>query len=458
MQPSSNLKFQNEHEYQYFTLFKHEISDELSAGFTTALWNMQILQEFTSPSVRQLTLATSALKKAERVGNSNPDATFHRYYALQQYAKAIKGVREALEDQERCSMRTILFSAILIFCFENMMGDPIRAIKHMHSALELMQRQISREYSRKGFNRAWPPTLPSKADKKIKTVGERSGTDDKLDGQNISKGLSSDTPPPSCSPAPKYAPIPQKFISVNEARRWFEHVRSESLLKHSSSCNWGISFMPPDHAVPSMAELAKPVKYYLKLGEAPEYPREYFEQRALWHKAFAPLYADCLTPAGESKFVATMTMLIQALSVDCMVWGKVKDQLSKNAYRQMLASTRQLLNLAHHLVSHPKFTKSFVCDVGIIPSLWIVIMACPDLNLKREANAILKSMIPRIECVWSSQIVSEAGDKVLDIVENPNVYLRDDEEEEAAVNNNELSEGPKRLLAQLRLRGWDFPC
>lgn len=53
--PSTGIGFQNEHEWQYFRLFQHEISSKLSCGFDVPFWNRQVLQACTSAPVLQLT-------------------------------------------------------------------------------------------------------------------------------------------------------------------------------------------------------------------------------------------------------------------------------------------------------------------------------------------------------------------------------------------------------------------
>lgn len=62
-------------------------------------------------------------------------------------------------------------------------------------------------------------------------------------------------------------------------------------------------------------------------------------------------------------------------------------------------------------MAHPGFSKGFVFDVDIIPSLNTVITSCPDHNLRREALGILRSMVPRHECIWDSKVCAEAGEK-----------------------------------------------
>lgn len=48
-------------------------------------------------------------------------------------------------------------------------------------------------------------------------------------------------------------------------------------------------------------------------------------------------------------------------------------------------------------------------------------MLCPDIDLKREALEILRSMQPRVECVWDSRIVVKTGEEFLRMIEEEKV-------------------------------------
>lgn len=77
------------------------------------------------------------------------------------------------------------------------------------------------------------------------------------------------------------------------------------------------------------------------------------------------------------------------------------------------AETTRLLDLCEEIVAHPKFSRSFVFDVGIIPPLWLMIALCPDMNLKKRGVKILRNMEPRAECVWNSGVIADDGDTLI---------------------------------------------
>lgn len=72
-----------------------------------------------------------------------------------------------------------------------------------------------------------------------------------------------------------------------------------------------------------------------------------------------------------------------------------------------------IINFSRRLVAHPRFSKGFVFDIGIIPSLTRITMMCPDRGLRQEAIAVLRSMDTRREALWDAKICADAGDKHL---------------------------------------------
>jgi len=137
-------RFQRESEYRYFRLFQDQLAVEFSSGFETTLWNQLVLQATTSRPIFQLTVATGALRQARRTPAAKglDGMISHRQYALQQYGLALKGVQKVL-SQDQDSLRTALISSLLIFCFENMLGDTQRAVRNIQSALEVIHKLLS---------------------------------------------------------------------------------------------------------------------------------------------------------------------------------------------------------------------------------------------------------------------------------------------------------------------------
>jgi hypothetical protein len=187
------------------------------------------------------------------------------------------------------------------------------------------------------------------------------------------------------------------------------------------------------------------------------------QRLVLWHDAFLPLLNYSMTPAGESMFIPAAILHIQALAAELVMTGffppsfkdfsmqrsssfsnfhsapfselesvrpatsgslsvppKVPSHRRTSSHSSpepsqddliLFPTVHAILDFSRRLVSHPKFSKGFVFDIGIIPSLSLVVMLCPDRGLRKKAVKVFKAMRPRREGVWDSRVYAEAGEK-----------------------------------------------
>jgi len=115
-----------------------------------------------------------------------------------------------------------------------------------------------------------------------------------------------------------------------------------------------------------------------------------------------------------TTFIAVNTLSVQVLAIEISLRGFASSRESFDPFTE----TARLLRLCEKIVSHPKFSKTFVFDVGIIPPLWLMIVLCPDMSLKRKGVKILRDMEPRVECVWNSGIIADDGDTLIASLES----------------------------------------
>lgn len=434
LSPTPGIRFQQEREYRYFRLFQDKLALEFSSGFETTLWNQLVLQAADSRPIFQLTVATGALRQASLMPQAKEldGKVSHRQHALQQYSLALKGVQKML-SQDKDSLRTALISSLLIFCFENMLGDTERAVRNIQSALGVIhkilcdannaspyfqQNHVSigiEEEIIHAFMRLDRPAvaLLGRIDKNSAPVTNR-----RFGSTFYSKSYT----------------ISSKFTSIAEARKIVESIRYRVLPKYTPGIELRRSFTPPE-STPG------PVAFLLKsFSTAATYDNcdELLAEIEAWHRAFEGLYAYAMTPAGADRYIAAETLYAQALALSLLLRGfgtspseSPKYDPSKsprpNFYLLQRTSTtfahpsfqaaQKILSIARKLVKHPAFVKGFVFDAGIIPSLWIIVMLCPDREFKMEATQILRSMDGRVECVWDSATVAETGEKALALVE-----------------------------------------
>ncbi|KAF8850285.1 hypothetical protein BDZ45DRAFT_196938 [Acephala macrosclerotiorum] len=411
---SDGLSFSDKLESWYFRLFQDEISDELSAGFETNLWNRVVLQACVNDSIRQITIATAALKKAGREP-SNALSSQHRKYALHQYGRALRGIRGILGSSAQ-SLRITLIAALLIFVFESMLGDTKSAVRNIQSALDMVnQRLLPRCHGYRGpfVTRAFlPPNMVDLIDEEIlksflrldrPAIGllSRSQGSRPIQDRMISSKLYLEE-----------FQIPNKFRTINEARLCYEMIRFRVFPEHKfESKLQETTSLPQGASAPAILLM----ELFSETTDGESAPAILAHLRR-WHRAFRPLLDFSRTEEGSSTYIPAMILHIQGTSIETPLSSRNAGVHPLPADSSVVAA-REVVQLSKALVADPRFTKTFVFEMGIIPCLWIVIILYPDFYLKREALAVLHSMQPRVECVWDSRVVADTGENVVDMLE-----------------------------------------
>jgi hypothetical protein len=405
--PPAWVFFHDDAEYHYFCLFRSKTSIELSAGFEPTLWNRLVLQACENPSILQLTVATAALSKAQGPDLWDVERSTHHQYALVQYGKALQGI-QAMVSRGQDSMRMALIAALLIFCFESLLGDTIRAVTPIQSSLDLIFKRFSSMSRPYRSSRIKPRASSASAPIEEELLWAFM----RLDGPSLAL-LSSrnDAPTPLTNRIFNLAfredefCIPSGFATISEARLYLEEIKWRVLSKAQNNPEEPDGCSPPD-----LQKMRSKLKHWYSspITACSSYLNSQFAQ---WHHAFEPLLEHSMTPAGEATFVAAATLHIQALSNDMVISGYGFNAARKELHSYVCATT--IIALSRRLVEHPHFVRSFVFDTGIIPALIIILMLCPDRALKREAVGVLRDMVPRWEGVWDSRVVAEAGERLL---------------------------------------------
>lgn len=208
--------------------------------------------------------------------------------------------------------------------------------------------------------------------------------------------------------------VPRCFTSIEEARYCYECIRFRVFPEHKFEEKLKASASLPE-GITSPAILL--MRLFSELAENDKAPILRAEL-AQWQRAFAPLFRHSRTPQGTATFIPATTLFIQATSLEIPLYG-FNDAPSDapSVMYNHLVSARKVLAHAHILIASPKYPKCFVFDMGIIPSLWIIVVLCLDLSLKKKALNLLREMQPRIECVLDSRVVADTGEAFVDMIE-----------------------------------------
>ena len=469
------ITFQDEAELQYLCHFRDVTAIELAGGFSPTLWNTVILQACGNAEIRQLTIATAAMSMAVSPlpgSHWNTASDFHRQYALLQYGDALKAIHRKIILSCSDSVRTAMISALLIFCFESLQADVTPTMTHIQSALEIIVKKLPSEPhayqipSTRSLS-SQPITAPVNDELLLAFM--------RIDRPSLSllcrqKGQS---PRPAgrifnlIFPAEPFE-IPMIFSAIEEARTHLDDIRWRmfpcSQAPESMSKLWQND--KQEDLSPDIGAVPWHVQQWYQSYETPQDSTIISQRLALWHDTFSPLLNYAMTPAGETMFIPAAILHVQALAAELVLTGffppsfsdfsKQRSSSFSNFHSSpfsdlepvartvsggslsvpptvpshrrssshspphptednitLFPTVHAILDFSRRLVAHPKFSKGFVFDMGIISSLSLVVMLCPDRGLRREAVEVFKAMRPRREGVWDSRVCAEAGEKFI---------------------------------------------
>lgn len=141
VQPYTGPDFSGEDEARYFRFYCENVAAQLSGPLDTSLWERIIPQAVeTEPIIKHAVVAMAALNKsrmdAEKgVGKPNP----HHQFALLQYGKALKKIRDALTEGVQDPRRSLM-ACLLVFCLESLQGYQSSASNQASRGVALLQR------------------------------------------------------------------------------------------------------------------------------------------------------------------------------------------------------------------------------------------------------------------------------------------------------------------------------
>lgn len=385
----------DENEERYFRMFHEETAGSLSGGFDSPLWNRIVLQAcHDEPCILHCAVAISALDRACKVKNIKgltDTAESHHRYALQQYSKALRELREVVNYRQN-SLRTVCIASILIFCFESFHGDLRLALANVRSTVDLMHSWLTQN-SRCKSAKSFSPNPHIIEDSLIAAFV-------RLDVHLMSWV---DAPETRRTSILVYAvtepsPIPSTFRSVIEAKTHFEHI-SNRIFKYLADVR----------DIKNGVDGSVQNWVYGVNGKAFEESLVSVELRC-WMSAFDPL----LKGASEVDFVGANTLRIHALTLSASLRSAFFSSAPNSSqFDIFLPEYCEIVALARRISTHPTFVKSFVFDAGIVPSLFIVAAKSRDVMLKREVIEVLKRASPRREGLWDALMVAKIGEELL---------------------------------------------
>ncbi|RDW88439.1 hypothetical protein BP6252_00471 [Coleophoma cylindrospora] len=452
--PSISLAFDSQ-ESLYFRLFREHTANELSGFFDSGFWTRSVLQESHSEaSIRHAVVALGALyktlEKASESPPGSPDsdnwedtAPDHYNFALQQYGKSLKRLREALEGRETRSPRTVLISIVLFTCFQSFIGDHKNAILQIQAGLGLLEER--RAEQRQPQMLQSPPVLEDELVQMFTRLAVQAKSYDmafhfpapyviRLNPSGFPSSPSDPSSPSSISSGPSEPSIPECFETLQEARTSLDSL-TERIMCFSEALS--TFYGGPSNILPTFirhsgqafrASLESWSKAFEPLLESRRNIGITNTQRAginvckmmqlmtaiLFWTGFSlsEMNFDAFTP--EFRFVVELAKEIvvdEELSLAAKRCGSLtKCRHHQPSYHQSLPAPFSDEDAFNHI------KPSFALDLGIVPPLFVVATKCRDRKLRREAIRLLVSS-PRREGMWDSILSGRAALWIMEIEE-----------------------------------------
>ncbi|KAF7900591.1 uncharacterized protein EAF01_007893 [Botrytis porri] len=127
---------ENEQDSRYFQYFRETSAGDIARLFNRSVWERLIPQASESePFVSQALIALGAFSKGRT--SNGIEAFLHRQYGLDQYGKALVGMRQALNPSSY-NARKALIACLLVYSIESIQGHLATAASHAASGENLL--------------------------------------------------------------------------------------------------------------------------------------------------------------------------------------------------------------------------------------------------------------------------------------------------------------------------------
>ena len=150
IQPSSSPHFDTEIERQHFMTFQTRTAPELTGYFDSSVWNRKVLQACHDQEYsRHAVVALGAVWKAQDIRQTPPtgfplgaggsqEAKALYAFALKEYGRAIRLMRDIPKQQDPDRLRNTLMSSLLTTCFESYIGNQDLALSQAELGVDVL--------------------------------------------------------------------------------------------------------------------------------------------------------------------------------------------------------------------------------------------------------------------------------------------------------------------------------
>ncbi|KUJ17507.1 uncharacterized protein LY89DRAFT_668827 [Mollisia scopiformis] len=409
-----------------FRLYLEETATQINSVFPSSLWERLVPQiSQAEPFVRHAIIAIGALAKQSKSEGrrklaGKASTTTDLQHALKQYDKSLRGMRDAIADGQH-DLRKALIACLLVYCFENMLGNQLSAAKHAESGLMLLYQWTTGKNllgETWGTQKLWTDHLFEEdllgafnsldlqvllfVDNRSKEVHERMK-------ESQSRTISS---------------MPQQFSSLTEARQYWNLILTRNY--HFSKSMQGIEMekIQEQRTETPWEDSANLQTGELLLSDSKDAPASLKDEHIRyrididkWTLASARLFASLATGADERQKIGAAILQVQAKVNHIMLSGSFFT--TETAYDVFSREFKAIVTLSETILpyilsSYEGAAPRFHFEIGIVAALYLVGSRCRDYNVRTRAIELLFSSNIR-EGVWDALSVAHMAKWIRDI-------------------------------------------
>ncbi|KAK0130295.1 hypothetical protein ONS96_000816 [Cadophora gregata f. sp. sojae] len=435
-QPTQKAFLNDEKESYFFKIFQSQTAADLSGVYKSTFWDHILIRESTHQnsvmsgiiSIAALNESVKSAELARSATDSNKvawqaEAKNQREYALEQYDKAIRGMRTITTDSNSY-LRKMLISTLLVFVFETIHAQPDVAFWHAMIGDRMLCSWVTEQWANRNSRRrgiASPATsiledeillIFCRFDTQFLTFVETRGHQVHINGMRDG--------------TPAVQEMPLVFSDLAEATTYWELVlrrschfimygavrtKSRTLQKDTPSTLggrtieinaensiYGSPFLVPDGFIQEQAE---------KMNDIDR-----------WSASFHKLLANGKSASPGLREVANIALLrMTSLSIKVAVAGTTFT--NETSYDEFLPQFTEIVSLARQVtdnllvISNNKPAYHF--HTSVVPPLFIVLLRCRDRAVRREAIEILR--MQQHDGPWDRFMIASIGSWIMEIEE-----------------------------------------
>lgn len=368
--PSSPFDRLEQHALYFF---QNQTLPLLCAVFPSQIWAQALLAVAQSvPAIKHLVIAISAYHLAQHTRSTTEASNSAMMYALQNYTKATRSVREII-DSEKPPIKIIKLACIIFIILEYLRGDRQATVLHLSIGMRLLN-----------YSRCFAELDSFERD-----------IDCTLSGLSFIQSLhgrprDSQLPALGCLPEPMVDATP--FASISEARASIMHLCSRSFRISRQ-----------------MEEQQSPLQSPDALSEQ----NQLMTQFQLWSTK-----VDKITINNEADEKAIE--LLKAYHINshiALLTSTTQYQTSFDQYNSMFRSVIDILDrVVDSLLSPSGEPVPFSVNLAIIPCLFFAVTKCRHPQMRRRALSILRRA-PQREGLWDARQAALVAEHVIKLEE-----------------------------------------